>query len=120
MRTKPKFGEALSAEKRPKSRRIACRSYGVLRLLRQRMQVAHQALQPLLDHMGVDLGRGDIGVAEQGLHDAQVRAVVQEVAGEGVAQHVWRNQARLEPRGCGKLLQVAGKMLPRQMSTLAE
>ena len=57
-------------------------------LLRQRMQVAHQALQALLDHMGIDLRGRNIGVAEQRLHDAQIRAVVQQVAGKGVAQHV--------------------------------
>src|SRR6187399_1221766 len=32
--------------------------------IRKRMQVAHQALQALLDDMGVDLCRRDIGVAE--------------------------------------------------------
>jgi len=41
-------------------------------LLRQRMQVANQALQPLLDHMGIDLRGRDIGVAEQRLHDARM------------------------------------------------
>ena len=59
-----------------------------LRPVRQRMQVAHHALQPLVEHVGVDLRRRDVGMAEQLLHDAQVGAVLQEVAGEGVAQHV--------------------------------
>ena len=46
-------------------------------LLRQWMQVAHQALEPLLDHMGVDLRGRDVGMAQQRLHDAQIGAVVQ-------------------------------------------
>ena len=54
----------------------------------QRVQIPHQALEPLLQHMGVDLRRRNVGVAEQGLHDAEVGAIVQEVAGEGVAEHV--------------------------------
>ena len=42
-------------------------------------------LQPLLQDVGVDLGGGDVGMAEQLLHDAQIGAVLQQVAGEGVA-----------------------------------
>ena len=80
------------------------------------MQVAHQALQPLLDYMGIDLRSRDIGVAEQRLHDAQIGAVMQEVAGEGVAQHVRGDQPRREAR-CGRqLLQVARKMLSGEMA----
>ena len=56
--------------------------------LPERMQVAHQAFQALFQHMGIDLGRRNVGVAEQGLHDTQIGAIVQKVAGEGVAQHV--------------------------------
>ena len=88
--------------------------------IRQRMQVAHQALQPLLQHMGVDLRRRDVGMAEQRLHDAQVGAVLQQMAGEGVAQHVRADLARREAGGAGQRLQVAGEMLPRQMAALAE
>ena len=33
-------------------------------LLRQWMQVADQALQPLLDHVSIDLGGRDVGMAE--------------------------------------------------------
>ncbi len=38
--------------------------------------------------MGIDLGRGDVGVAEQFLHGAQVAGRLQQMAGEGVPQHV--------------------------------
>jgi hypothetical protein len=54
----------------------------------QRVQIAHQAFEPLFDHMGVDLRGRNIGMSEQRLHDPQIRAVVQQMAGEGVAQHV--------------------------------
>jgi hypothetical protein len=50
-----------------------------------------QLLEPLAGDMGVDLRRRDVGVAEQQLHHAQVGAVVQQVGGEGMAQHVRRD-----------------------------
>src|SRR6185295_10110615 len=107
---------AVSLETKRKSRRVLWRSL----FLRQRVQVAHQAFQPLLDHMGIDLGGRDVGMAEQRLYDAQVRAVMQQVAGKGMAQHVRRDQPRRQPRRRRQFLQVAGKVLPRQMSALAE
>ncbi len=39
-------------------------------------------------HVGVDLGRRDVGVAEHGLHRAEVRAAEQEVRREGMPQLV--------------------------------
>ena len=45
-------------------------------------------LQALLAHVGVALGGGDVAVTEEFLHGAQVRTVVEEVRGEGVAQCV--------------------------------
>src|SRR3954471_24817739 len=47
-----------------------------------------QLLQALARHMGIDLRRGDIGVAEQELHHAQVGAMVDEVRREGMAKHM--------------------------------
>ncbi len=44
--------------------------------------------QALPGDMGVDLGGGERGMAEQGLHAAQVGAGVQEMGGKGVAQFV--------------------------------
>jgi hypothetical protein len=84
------------------------------------MQVAHQALQALFHHMGIDLRGRDIGVAEQRLHDAQIGAVVQKVAGEGVAQHVRRDQPRRQARAGCEFFQVAREMLSRQMTAFAE
>ena len=78
----------------------------------QWMQVAHQALQALLDHMGIDLRGRDIGMAEQRLDDTQVGAVVQQVAREGMTQHMRRDQPRRQAGGGGEFLQVAREMLP--------
>ena len=44
--------------------------------------------QPGPVDVGVDLGRGDVGVPEQLLDDAQIRAGGKKVGGEGVAQGV--------------------------------
>jgi hypothetical protein len=38
--------------------------------------------------VGIDLGGGDIGVAEQFLHRAQILGRLQHMAGEAVAQHM--------------------------------
>ncbi len=39
--------------------------------------------------MRVDLGGADVGMTEQFLHGTQVTAGFQQVAGKGMAQHVW-------------------------------
>ncbi len=44
--------------------------------------------QPLLIDMGVDLGGGDVCMAEHELHGSQVCAMGQEVGGKGMTQHV--------------------------------
>jgi len=47
-----------------------------------------QRFQALAGNVGVNLGSGNVGVAEQHLHDAQVGTVVEQVGGKGVAQHM--------------------------------
>ena len=42
---------------------------------------------PLVD-MSIDLGRGDIGVAEHRLNRPEIRAMLQQVSGETVAHSV--------------------------------
>ena len=59
-------------------------------------------------------------MAEQRLHDAQVGAVVQQMARKRMSQHMRRDQPRRQPGRRRQFLQVAGKMLPGQMATLAE
>ena len=67
--------------------------------------------------VGVDLGGGQVGVAQKFLHAPEVGAVVQKVGGEGVPQCV-RGGAEGEARGGEPLFQEffdgdAGKGLPR-------
>ena len=52
------------------------------------MGLVIDVLQLLLNDMGVDLGGGDIRVAQHLLDGAQVGAVFQQVDGEAVAQGV--------------------------------
>ncbi len=52
------------------------------------MKVANQAFEPLVEDVGVDLRGRYIGMAKKRLHDAKVRAMRQQMAGEGVPQHM--------------------------------
>ncbi len=47
-----------------------------------------ELLQSFLGNVSVDLRRGDIAVTEQQLHDAQIRAVIEEMGRESVSQAV--------------------------------
>ncbi len=40
--------------------------------------------------MGVNLRGADVGVAQQQLHHAQIRPMIQQMGGEGMAQDVGR------------------------------
>jgi hypothetical protein len=69
--------------------RAACGKGGGMRsgvVAGQRVVFQHQVPQPRVEDMGVDLGRGDIGMAQQRLDRAQIGAVLQQMRGEGVAQ----------------------------------
>jgi len=52
------------------------------------MMAPVQLLQALARHVRVDLRRRYIGVTEEHLHDAQIGAVIQEMGGKSMAQHV--------------------------------
>ena len=45
--------------------------------------VVHLAV-PLLGDVGIDLGRADIGMPKQLLHDPQIRSVFEQMAGKGM------------------------------------
>ena len=79
-----------------------------------------QRPQPLLQHVGVDLRGGDVGVAEELLDDAEIGAVLQQVAGEGMAHHVRRDLRRGNPGPRRQVLEIAGKSLPGQVAAVAE
>lgn len=54
------------------------------------MVLAVQRLESLIGHMSVNLGSGEIGVAQQHLHHTQIGAVIEQMGGKGVAQGVGR------------------------------
>ena len=83
----------------------------------KRVMLLDQASQPLLDHMGIDLRRGDVGVAQQLLNCAQIGAAFQQVAGEGVTKDVRRDAGGIEPSGNGKRLQLLPEALAGEMLT---
>jgi len=80
--------------------------------------VLNQAPQALLEHVGVDLGRRNVGVAEQLLDGAQVGAALEQVAGEGVTQHMGREPFGVEAGAGRQRLQLLGEALARQMTLL--
>ena len=88
--------------------------------VRERVQVAHQAFEALLENMGIDLCRRNVGMAQQRLHHPKIGAVVQKVAGECVAKHVRAHLRGAQPGGAGKRLEIAGEVLTAQMTGLAE
>ena len=58
----------------------------------------HQRLEPFFQHMGINLCRADIGMAQQRLDGAQIGAAFQQVGGKGVAQHMRADARRVQPR----------------------
>lgn len=84
------------------------------------MQIAHQALQPLIHDMRIDLRRRNVGVAQQGLDHPQISAVMEKMTGEGMAQHMRADETRRQSGDRRKRFQVARKMLPGEMPAFAE
>ena len=74
-----------------------------------------QASQPLFYDMGIDLRGGDVGMAEKLLHRAQVGAPLQEMAGEGVTEHMRRDPGGLDPGGKRQRLELLAETLAGQM-----
>ncbi len=57
-------------------------------VLAPRMVLGVELLEPLPGDVGIDLGGGEVAVAEQHLHYPQVGAVIEQMGGEGVTQGV--------------------------------
>ena len=74
--------------------------------------------QVLVVQAGVDLGGADVGVAEQLLHPAQIRARLQQVTGKGVPEHVRVNRRR-EPRCLGARSKARPNRLSREPCAMA-
>src|SRR5262245_50621218 len=79
------------------------------------MMLLHQTSQALLDDVGIDLRRRDVGMAEELLHRAQIGATLQEVAGKGVAKNVRRDARGFDPGGESERLQLLSKALAGKM-----
>src|SRR6516165_1837082 len=59
-------------------------------------------------------------MAQKGLHHTQIGAVVQEVAGESVAEHMGTDLVGAKARRACEALQLTRQMLPRQMPAISE
>src|SRR3984957_19777118 len=86
--------------------------------VRKRVQVAHHRLGALVEHMRIDLRRRNIGVAEQVLHDAQIGAVLQQVAGESVTQDMRADARGCDAGGGGEDLEFARESLAGEMAAV--
>jgi hypothetical protein len=84
------------------------------------MQIAHETFETLFEHVRVNLGRGNVGVAKQRLHHPQVSAIVQKMTRESVAQDVRAHLFRAQTSDRSQGLQLAGKMLARDVAALAK
>ena len=73
------------------------------------MVFPHHLGQAVGGDVGVDLGGGDVGVAQQGLDDAQVGAAFQQMGGEGVAQDVGADALWIDAGRHGGLVQQLGE-----------
>lgn len=58
------------------------------------MKLPMDVTQTVAGDMGVNFRGADVRVAEQFLDHAQVCAMLQQVRGKAMAQHVWRDVAR--------------------------
>src|SRR5262245_63967551 len=70
--------------------------------------------------MGIDLRGRNICVSEQGLHYAQVGAIVQQMTGEGMAQHVRAQTSGLNAAGLAERFELAGEMLSGEVALRAK
>ena len=71
--------------------------------LSARMEFFEDGPEPAFFDMGVDLGGGDVGMAEQFLDDAQVGASAEQMGRKAVAHEVGID-IRFDARACGVLL----------------
>ena len=76
----------------------------------------NQARQSLGQHMGVDLSRCDVGMAQHGLHGAQIGAVVEQMRGEGMPHHMRAEPRRRDTCRDGQFLQHLPEALPGEMT----
>ena len=62
-----------------------------LPFFRMRMGLFHCLSQPLPRHMGIDLGRREVFMPKQFLHNAQIGPVIQKMRRKGMTDHMGMN-----------------------------
>src|SRR4029078_11530015 len=83
--------------------------------LSKRMMLFDEPSQPLLDDMGVDLRRRNVGGAEELLHRAKIGATHEEVAGRSVTCHVRLDARGLDAGSDRKLFELLAEAQARQV-----
>lgn len=78
-----------------------------------------QLFQAFLQHVGVDLGRGNVGVAQQLLDGAQIGAPIEQMARKGMAEHVRADPLGIETSGERQLLQLHRHRLTAEVALSA-
>ena len=81
-------------------------------MLPQRVCFFDGFLQMFRCHMGVDLGGGDVGMAEEFLDHAEVGAALEQMTGEAVAEFVGGDGPRVDPSGSGEFFKHHTELLP--------
>ena len=110
------YGARRPRASRWRARAGAARGRGIEgRRAGERMALQHQGLEALVEDVGVDLGGGDVGVAEKRLDRAQVGAVREQVRGEGVAQRVRRDLGGIDAAPGRDLLDEDVEAMARQV-----
>ena len=75
-----------------------------------------ERLQPFLQDMRIDLRRRNVSMPEQLLHRSEIGAAIEQMAGEGMPQHVRRDAVRTDARLIGNLFQVLREALSGHMA----
>ena len=78
------------------------------------MVLLDELLQPFSQEMRVNLGRRDIGMTEQHLQAAQIRAPREKMGRKGMPQHVRRDTRRINACFQDELLELQKESLARQ------
>ena len=88
-------------------------------LVRQRVQIADHRAHSLVQHMGVNLGRRNVGVTKKLLHDTQIGAILQEMAGKSVAQDMRTDASPVDSGQRRHELEIPGEGLAGQVPAVA-
>ena len=79
------------------------------------MMLVDEALQSLLQYVGVNFGCRNVCMPKKLLYGAKVGTTVKQVAGEGVAQDVRADAFGIEPSFHAQLFDILSESLARQV-----